>query len=88
MHGKTADMKRTHIVLLIAIAFAIGALLMLSTDFSTYDTINSARQKQGKFVHLIAKLDKTVPLEDVVAIMRIARDMGARTTLLVDNKKQ
>ena len=32
--------------------------------------------------------DKTVPLEDVVAIMRIARDMGARTTLLVDNKKQ
>jgi biopolymer transport protein ExbD len=32
--------------------------------------------------------DKSVPLEDVVAIMRIARDMGARTTLLVDNKKQ
>jgi|SRR5882724_943906 len=30
--------------------------------------------------------DKTVPLEDVVAIMRIARDLGARTTLLVDNK--
>ena len=30
--------------------------------------------------------DKTVPLEDVVAIMRLARDMGARTTLLVDNK--
>lgn len=31
--------------------------------------------------------DKTVPLEDVVAVMRIARDMGARATLLVDNKK-
>lgn len=30
--------------------------------------------------------DKTVPLEDVVAIMRIARDLNARTTLLVDNK--
>jgi biopolymer transport protein ExbD len=30
--------------------------------------------------------DRTVPLEDVVAIMRLARDMGARTTLLVDNK--
>ena len=29
--------------------------------------------------------DKTVPLEDVVSIMRIARDLGARTTLLVDN---
>jgi biopolymer transport protein ExbD len=30
--------------------------------------------------------DKTVPLEDVVAIMRIARDLNARATLLVDNK--
>lgn len=49
--------------MLIAIAFAIGALLLLSVDFSTYDTIDSARKKQGKFVHLIAKLDKTVPLD-------------------------
>ncbi len=56
-------MKRTHIILLIGIAFAIGALLMLSVDFSTYDTIDSAKQKQGKFVHLIAKLDKTMPME-------------------------
>lgn len=30
--------------------------------------------------------DKTVPLEDVVAVMRIARDLGARSTLLVDSK--
>lgn len=30
--------------------------------------------------------DKSVPLENVVAVMRIARDMGARSTLLVDNK--
>jgi biopolymer transport protein ExbD len=30
--------------------------------------------------------DKTVPLEDVVAIMRIARDLNAKATLLVDNK--
>ena len=31
--------------------------------------------------------DKTVPLDDVVAIMRIARDLNARATLLVDNKQ-
>lgn len=31
--------------------------------------------------------DKTVPLEKVVAIMRVARSMGARTTLLVDTKE-
>lgn len=30
--------------------------------------------------------DKTVPLESVVAVMRIARELGARSTLLVDTK--
>ncbi|MFZ4770671.1 MAG: cytochrome c maturation protein CcmE [Ferruginibacter sp.] len=56
-------MKKSHIVILIGIALAIGALLMLSADFSTYDTIESARKKQGKFVHMIARLDKSVPME-------------------------
>ncbi len=56
-------MKKTHIIILVAIAVAIGALIMMSADFSTYDTIGSAKQKQGKFVHLIARLDKSVPLE-------------------------
>jgi cytochrome c-type biogenesis protein CcmE len=56
-------MKKTHIVLLVVIAFAIGGLLMFSVDFSTYDTISSAKEKQGKYVHLIAKLDKSVPIE-------------------------
>jgi Biopolymer transport protein len=32
--------------------------------------------------------DKTVPLENVVAVMRIARDLGARSTLLVDTKTE
>ena len=56
-------MKRTHIILLVVIAFAISGLLMFSADFSTYDTIQSAKNKQGKFVHLIAKLDKSYPVE-------------------------
>lgn len=30
--------------------------------------------------------DKTVPLDQVVAVMRVARDLGARSTLLIDNK--
>ena len=56
-------MKKSHIVVLIGIAIAIGALIMMSVDFSTYDTILSAKKKQGKFVHLIARLDKSVPLD-------------------------
>jgi cytochrome c-type biogenesis protein CcmE len=56
-------MKKSHIVVLIGIAIAIGALIMMSVDFSTYDTIVSDKKKQGKFVHLIARLDKSVPLD-------------------------
>lgn len=56
-------MKRSHIVILVVIAIAIGGLIMLSVDFSTYDTVASARQKQGKYVHLIARLDKSIPMD-------------------------
>jgi cytochrome c-type biogenesis protein CcmE len=56
-------MKRTHIVILIGITALIIGLLVFSVDFSTYDTIASAKTKPGKFVHLIAKLDKTQPIE-------------------------
>ncbi len=55
-------MKRTHIIILIGIVALIIGLLVFSVDFSTYDTINSAKKKQGKFVHLIAKLDKSEPI--------------------------
>ena len=55
-------MKRTHIIILIGIASLIIGLLVFSVDFSTYDTINSAKAKEGKFVHIIAKLDKTQPI--------------------------
>jgi len=55
-------MKRTHLIILIGIAAIIIGLLVFSVDFSTYDTIQSAKNKQGKFVHLIAKLDKSMPI--------------------------
>ncbi len=56
-------MKKTHIIILVGIAALIVGLLAYSVDFSTYDTIESARQKEGKYVHLIAKLDKSKPVE-------------------------
>lgn len=56
-------MKTSSIIILVAIAAAIGALLMYSVDFSTYDTISSAKEKQGKYVHLIARLDKSMPIQ-------------------------
>jgi cytochrome c-type biogenesis protein CcmE len=56
-------MKKLHIVILIAVAAAIAGLLTLTNDLTTYDTILSAKKKEGKFVHLIAKLDKSKPIE-------------------------
>lgn len=86
-------MKKTHIVLLIAIAVAIVGLLSMSYDFSTYDTIASAKLKQGKFVHIIAKLDKTVPIDYDPAknpnyLSFTAKDsLGAVATVIYHNTK-
>ena len=57
-------MKKTHIIILVAIAALIVTLIIFSaSDFSTYDTINSAKAKPGKYVHLIAKVDKSPPID-------------------------
>ncbi len=44
--------------MLVFIAVAIAALLVFMGDVTTYETISSAKQKQGKSVMVIAKLDK------------------------------
>lgn len=56
-------MKKSSIVILVGIAALIIGLLTYSVDFSTYDTVESAKKKPGKFVHLIAKFDASKPLE-------------------------
>jgi cytochrome c-type biogenesis protein CcmE len=56
-------MKKLHIVLLVAVAVAIAVLISFTGDLTTYDTIASAQAKPGKYVHLIAKLDKEAPIE-------------------------
>ena len=59
-------MKRLHLLILTGICVAIVSLLIFgfaSSDFSTYDTISSAKNKTGRYVHLIAKLDKSKPIE-------------------------
>jgi cytochrome c-type biogenesis protein CcmE len=56
-------MKKLHIVILAAVAIVIAGLLTMMKDLTTYDSIASARSKEGKYVHLIAKLDKSKPIE-------------------------
>lgn len=56
-------MKKIHIILLVFIATAIAVLITFLQNTSTYDTVDTAISKPGKFVHLMARLDKTQPVE-------------------------
>ncbi len=86
-------MKRTHIIILIGIAVLIVGLLVFSVDFSTYDTIDSAKNKQGKFVHIIAKLDKSQsinydPINNPNYLEFYAVDsLGGKTKVIYHNNK-
>ncbi len=52
-------MKKSHIAALILIGIAIAVLISSMVDVTAYETIASARQKKGKTVTVIAKLDKS-----------------------------
>ena len=89
-------MKKTHIFILVGIAVAIVALIVFgfpSSEFSTYDTISSAKNKQGKYVHLIAKLDKSQPIEyDAIKdpnylTFSIIDSLGGQTKVVYHNSK-
>jgi cytochrome c-type biogenesis protein CcmE len=57
-------MKKSHIIILLGIAALIVSLIVFSAaDFSTYDTIDAAKKSPGKYVHIIAKVDKTQGIE-------------------------
>jgi CcmE len=55
-------MKKSHIVILVGIAACIMVLLSFMGDLTTYETLASAKQKQGKNVTVIAQLDKSRPV--------------------------
>lgn len=56
-------MKKMHVVLLVLIAISIVVLISYTGDLSSYETVASAKQKEGRFVNLIVKMDKSIPIE-------------------------
>ncbi len=86
-------MKKLHIVILIAVAGAIAGLLTMTGDLTTYDSIESAKRKEGKYVHLIARLDKTKPVtydpvKDPNFLSFYAIDsLGSQTKVVYHNSK-
>jgi len=56
-------MKKIQIVLLVLIAVSIAVLISFLKASPTYDTVDIAKSKPGKSVSLIAKLDRSQPVE-------------------------
>ena len=56
-------MKKSHIILLVLIAVSISVLISFMGNLSSYETIASAKQKDGKNVTIIAKMDNSQPVE-------------------------
>jgi cytochrome c-type biogenesis protein CcmE len=52
-------MKKSHIIGIILIAIAIGAIFASLSDASTYATFKQAGQNEGKEFHVVGKLDKS-----------------------------
>jgi cytochrome c-type biogenesis protein CcmE len=86
-------MKKLQIAALVVIAGAIAGLLTLTKDITTYDSIASARKKEGRYVHLIARLDKSIPvvydpIKDPNYLSFQAIDsLGATTIVIYHNAK-
>jgi hypothetical protein len=55
--------KKTHIIILVLIAAVVSLLISFMGNVSTYESIASAKQKDGKTVTIIAKLDRSLPIE-------------------------
>jgi cytochrome c-type biogenesis protein CcmE len=94
LYNEITTMKKTHIIILVSIAALIVTLIVFSAgDFSTYETISSAQKKQGKYVHLIAKLDKSMPVEyDAVnnpnyLSFYAVDSLGGKTKVIFHNSK-
>lgn len=56
-------MKKTHIILLILVIGGIIGMSFFIKDLTTEETFSTAQKKNGKFVVIKAKLDKTTPIE-------------------------
>ena len=56
-------MKRSHIIALLLIAIAIGVIISMVGDASTYENFTTAESVIGKEFHVVGKLSKEKPIE-------------------------
>ena len=56
-------MKKSHIIAIIIIAVAVGAILSTLADSSTYASFRISEEHPSKKYHVVGKLNKTMPQE-------------------------
>ncbi len=64
--------------------FYVGTTLVSLTDLKS--RLQPFLAKETDQPSIVINADKSVPVDDVVAVMRIAKELGARTVLAVDKK--
>lgn len=63
MADKLFTMKKTQIILLVLVIAGIVGMSFFIKDLTTQETFSTAQKKNGKFVVIKAKLDKSTPIE-------------------------
>ncbi|WP_336517886.1 biopolymer transporter ExbD [Pollutibacter soli] len=74
----------------VVVSVAQNQQYFVGTTRVSLDSLRSAllpaiQKEKTDIPTVVINADKTVPLDDVVAVMRVARELGARTVLSVDN---
>jgi biopolymer transport protein ExbD len=62
--------------------FYVGTIKVSVTDLKARLAPFLAKERDQPSI--VINADKTVPIDDVVAVMRVARELGAKTVLAVD----
>ena len=73
----------------VVVSVAQNQQYYVGTTRVSLDSLRSAllpaiQKEKTDIPTVVINADKTVPLDDVVAVMRVARELGARTVLSVD----
>ena len=73
----------------VVVSIDINKQFYVGTTRVSIDSLRSAllpaiQKEKTEIPTVVINADKNVPLDDVVAVMRVARDLGARTVLSVD----
>lgn len=88
-------MKKTHIIAILIIALAIGAIFTSLFDSSTYGSFKDAFAAEGEFIQVVGKLNKEKPIEynpeqnaDLLVFYMVDKEGTEKKVMLNQSKPQ